>query len=125
MTRHRTLSRRLRAIEAALAALTAAPAPNVLCVGMGETRDEALARFNSRYPVRRNGLLIVAAKPTNDAEHATFAARFKASQLAIVRAVKRSYSDAADETPIANPIDAAPRISKTASKTRPWTPGVR
>jgi len=116
-------SRRLAKVEVAVAGLLAGPVPHVLCVGMSETRADAIARFKRRYPVRRNGLLIVAAKPTNDAEHAAFATRFKAQQLEIVNAVRRSYAQAADETPVVNPIYTAPRISKIASKTRPWKPG--
>lgn len=122
MTRRRTLARRLARVEALLGRLTAKPVPSVLTVRVDiETRDDALERFDRRYPAR-GPLLIVPAKPSNDAEHESFASRFKASQLAVLAAVRSSYSNGAEPRAI-NPIYNGKRMTKSEAAMKPWKPG--
>lgn len=81
----RALDRRIARCEARADA-QGATAPHVLSVGP-EGRADALAAFASAYPhrSRNHGLLVVPAKAT-DADD--FATRFKASQMALVRAAR-------------------------------------
>lgn len=62
------------------------PVPNVLRVGMFETRVEAFARFNAAYPHRKPGhnVLVVPAKPSTPEEIAIYEARFFESQNRLV-----------------------------------------
>jgi len=122
-------SRRLAKVEAALAGLTAAPVPSVLRVGIGMTRREAWDRFRTKHPAlppRHTGnFLVVPEKVSTPEQHVDFERRFKKQQMEIVRAVKRSYSDAAEETPITNAVNSAPRLSKRQSMMKRWTPKTR
>lgn len=119
-------SRRLAKVEAAVAGLSG-PVPHVLKVMTGEDRKAAFARFAAKYPnaPKGNALLVVPTKPETDAEHASFAARFKASQLALVENARRRTEEIAG--PALPPSDFNPSRGKPKglSKIRPWRPNAR
>ncbi|MEP7007453.1 MAG: hypothetical protein ABI810_15830 [Sphingomonas bacterium] len=92
----RPLVRRIGRIEAAKRAGTVRPIPRTIFVRAGETKADAIARFNVDHPnrPRNHQTLIVPAKPRTDAEREVWAERFKASQLALVAAARSERTNA-------------------------------
>lgn len=92
----RALARRVAVIEAAKRAGTVRPIPTTIFVRAGETKADAIARFNVDHPNRpRNwNTLIVPAKPRTDAEREIYESGLKASQLALVAAARSERTNA-------------------------------
>ena len=124
--KHRILSKRLRAVETALAAKRIGHVPSVLAVRAGETREQAFGRYAAKYPHRPPNhtgyLLVTAAKPETDDERTEYARRFKAQQMKIVSEARNrnAIATAAEPAFAPNAVWSAPRVPKHSPK--PWRP---
>ena len=82
--------RRIAALEAAKRAKAKRAVPLVMRVPFGQTIAEARAAFDAAYdPKPGHAVLCVPAKPVTEAEHALWAERFHARQMALVADARR------------------------------------
>lgn len=93
----RALARRIGRIEAAKVAGTVRPVPTTIFVRAGETKADAIARFNVDHPnrPRDHRALIMPAKPRTDAEREVWEEQFRIRQIALVAAARSERTNAA------------------------------